>query len=780
MRVPSLLTCSAILLAPTLVHAQSVTSAPRAEAPSQEAAVSMPEGTVLPAGCLNGAAVPSSAPKQGAGFARPALSGAGAGAAPLLATDSRITPLLPQVSAAAIQATVTQLSSYFTRRADSAQVFVAKDWIVSQLAAIPGITVTIETFSGTYGPNIVATKLGSVHPERLVILGAHYDSINGAGAALPAPGADDNASGSGGLLEACRVLAQGSFENTVRCAWFCAEEFGTVGSEAMAAGLDAGGAQVVAMLNMDMIAHLEPGDAYDLDFASNDTDAALTQFCRDLTAAYVPSLPTVVGVLTAGSSDHASFAQHGFPAAFFFEDLTQFSQAIHTANDKLPGSPNDFGLARQITQSFVAAAATLASPVDLALAHVPLADTEDSGGPYALSVGAASLTGADVASVEVHWSVDGGPGQVAPLLRSADPATWVGSLPGVAGSLPASGTVRYWLLATDTAGFQQWLPQAFVPGAKTSDFFVGTITPVYTAGFEGLGDAGWTHAQVATQDDWQRGAPHGLGGDPAAAATGSSVWGNDLGGSGFNGIYQPNVNNWLQSPAIDCSGKSALHLRFRRWLTVEDGLYDQATVRVNGATVWSNPATPGGTSHTLDSAWTQQDLDVSALADGQASVTLRFGLQSDGGAEFGGWNLDDVQLASVGPGSVAPLVASALHVSAAAGGTVSFSLHAGAAFAGRKYLLALGASGSAPGTHVGFVTIPLNFDAVTSVGFQYLNTPLFAHFGGLLDAAGSATATWIAPPGLPASIAGVPLQFAAFTLGPADFASNAVTVTLQP
>jgi hypothetical protein len=707
-----------------------------------------------------------------------AKSGAGSsGSEALLSTDPRITPLVAQVSAANIQATVTQLSSNFTRRADSAQVLVAKDWIVAQLAAIPGLTVTTPSFSASYGPNIVAEKLGSVHPERIVVLGAHYDSINQSGASFAAPGADDNASGSGGLLEAARLLAQGNFENTIRLCWFCAEEFGTVGSEALAAALDAQNAQVVAMLNMDMIAHREPGDAFDLDFATNDTDAALTQFCRDVTAAYVPTLPTVQGVLTAGSSDHAPFAAHGFPAAFFFEDLTQFSQVIHTADDKLPGSPNDFTLAQQITKAFVASAASLASPVDLALAHLPLGDTTDAGGPYALSVTATSLTAADVDSVQAWFSVNGGPLQFVPLLRTADPTLWVGSLPAPATS---PGTVSYWLQAFDTAGFDQWLPESFTAGGKSFGFSVGSFAPVYSEGFEGPGDAGWTHVQLATQDDWQRGAPQGKAGDAPAAFAGSSAWGNDLGGSGFNGEYQPNVNNYLESPAINCSGKSAIHLRYRRWLTVEDGFFDQATIRVNGTAVWSNPATSGGTSHTLDSAWTLHDLNIAALADNNPSVKLRFQLQSDAGLQFGGWNIDELALVSVGPGTKPPLVASAKHLSGSAGGSVALALDAGLAHAGRKYVIAVSASGTAPGMPLGSVTVPLQFDAVTNLGFQFLNSPFFAGFGGLLDAQGKAAASFNSPPLGAPSLAGISLSFAAFTLGPIDFASNAVTVQYQP
>jgi Peptidase family M28 len=697
------------------------------------------------------------------------------GGSKLLAADPRITPLVAQVNGSDIQATVTHLASYFTRRADGATVLQAKDWLVAQASAVPGVQVTTSTFSGSYGPNIVATITGQVHPERVVVLGAHYDSINGSGSSLAAPGADDNASGSAGLLEALSILAQGDFENTIRCTWYCAEEFGLIGSDADAAALAAAGTDVVAMLNMDMIAYRAAGDAADLDFATNDTDATLTQFCRDAAAAYVPSLPTVTGVLTAGTSDHAAYSSHGFPAAFFFEDLPQSSPFIHGSGDTVGASANDWNLARDITKAFVASAATLAAPVDMALAHVPLADTADSGGPYALAVQATALAGAPVAAVEAHARVNGGAEQVLPLMPGLQPGQWVGSLPGV----QPSGQVSYWLLATNDDGFTQWLPDALAPGGGSYGFFVGLAQNAFADGFEGPGDNGWTHVQLAQQDDWQRGDPAGAGGDPSAPAQGAAAWGNDLGNSGFNGQYQPNVHNRLESPAISTLGLSGVRLRFQRWLTVEDGLYDQATVLVNGVPVWQNPTTPGGSAHTLDGAWTLQDLDVSAQADNQAAVRVRFELESDGGLEFGGWNVDDLRLLTVSPGSVPPLVASALHVSAAQGGSVALQLDAGPAHAGRPYVVLVSASGSAP-TPVGSTLLPLHFDVVTDLALSLLNTPVFANFLGVLSPQGEATATFASPsapvPGLP----GITLTFAYLTLGPIDFASNAVAVQYQP
>ncbi|HZM00721.1 MAG TPA: M28 family peptidase [Planctomycetota bacterium] len=742
-------------------------------ATAQAVLVALPEGdaTIPPTGCHAQTLVSPTAWKPA-----PPFSGTQA----VVAADPRVAALVAQVSQANVQATTTQLASYFTRRANSAQVLVAKDWLVAQLQAIPGLTVTTSTFNAAYGPNVIATKTGSVHPERVIVLGAHYDSVNGDGATLAAPGADDNASGSAGLLETARLLAQGDYENTVRCVWYCAEELGLIGSTADAQALDAAGTQVIAMLNLDMISYRKAGDPHDLDFVTSNTDPVLTQFCRDITAAYVPTLPTLTGPLGAGSSDHASYAATGVPTAFYFEDLSDETPFIHTAGDTVGPSANDFVLARDITRSFAAAAATLAGPVDLALAHVPLADTSDAGGPYPLAVAATSLTASPVASVTAFYRVGAGPEQPVELMASTTPGLWVGSLPGIQAAGASSGDVHYRLLASDGAGHQQWLPEGWQPESKSYQFTVGTLVAAFSDGFEGPGDNGWTHAQVLTQDDWQRGAPVGQSGDPSGAAQGAAVWANDLGSTGWNGAYGSSVENWLESPAINTLGKTGLHLRFKRWLSVEDGTFDQASIAINGSTVWQNPSTPGGVAHTLDSEWTQQDLDVSALADNKPSVRVRFKLKSDGGLEFGGWTVDDLKLASVQPGTVPRLTASVAHVSATAGGTVSFAIDAGPAFAGRTYLVALSATGTAPGTPLGSVLVPLVFDSATQLGLGFINTPAFQSFAAPLSAQGKGTASFHSPPLVNAALPGLDLHFAAFTLGPIDWASNAVTVQYEP
>lgn len=170
-------------------------------------------------------------------------------------------------------------------------------------------------------------------------------------------------------------------------------------------------------------------------------------------------------------------------------------------------------------------------------------------------------------------------------------------------------------------------------------------------------DKGWQHFQIRTQDDWQRGTPQGRGdddrgrADPDHAYSGSNVYGNDLGDSGWNGSYKANTENILVTPPgeLDCFGKTTLVLQFQRWLNVEGPSYDQATIEisVNGydgpwTRVWINP------SRITDNSWVFMELDISDIADGNSDVAIRWRLKSDGDNNYAGWNIDDVSIREKG------------------------------------------------------------------------------------------------------------------------------------
>lgn len=85
----------------------------------------------------------------------------------------------------------------------------------------------------------------------LTILGAHQDSMNYLFPLLPAPGADDDCSGTVSILEAFRVLATSGFipiNGPVEFHWYAAEEGGLLGSQAIARYKKESGARIGAMM----------------------------------------------------------------------------------------------------------------------------------------------------------------------------------------------------------------------------------------------------------------------------------------------------------------------------------------------------------------------------------------------------------------------------------------------------------------------------------------------------------------------------------------------------
>jgi hypothetical protein len=109
------------------------------------------------------------------------------------------------------------------------------------------------------------------------------------------------------------------------------------------------------------------------------------------------------------------------------------------------------------------------------------------------------------------------------------------------------------------------------------------------------------------------------------------------------------------------------------------------------------------------------------------------------------------------------------------GGVSNFTLDAGAAYAGRVYVLGGSISGTTPGIPLGTITVPLNYDPFTATMLTMLNTPVFANFFGVLDGSGQATAqldlTGIPNPGWN----GLIMHFAFVTLS-FDYASNPVAI----
>ena len=104
--------------------------------------------------------------------------------------------------------------------------------------------------------NIVAEKRGVTSPHRVLILGAHYDTVPGS------PGADDNASAVALLLEVARNIQAVPLGSTVRLIAFSLEEYDYGGSAHYVEGLKKGGEEILGMISVEMVGFTAPRQDY--------------------------------------------------------------------------------------------------------------------------------------------------------------------------------------------------------------------------------------------------------------------------------------------------------------------------------------------------------------------------------------------------------------------------------------------------------------------------------------------------------------------------------------
>lgn len=122
-------------------------------------------------------------------------------------------------------------------------------------------------------------------------------------------------------------------------------------------------------------------------------------------------------------------------------------------------------------------------------------------------------------------------------------------------------------------------------------------------------------------------------------------------------------------------------------------------------------------------------------------------------------------------------------ISVSAGGTQTLVLAAGAAHAGRNYLMAGTVSGTSPGFAIGAYQIPLNIDFYFDFTLSFPNTFPLANSAGVLGAGGAAVATFTLPPGTAPAFAGITAHHAfavADAAGAITLVSNAAALVLVP
>lgn len=253
--------------------------------------------------------------------------------------NPNITEALQELKADNIKSTVTWLSGYPTRynRGTSPNTHV-NDFSekLKKLVANAGYPVSVELISHQKTPqkSIRVSIKGSLHPDEYIILGGHLDSINGWGSSSkPAPGADDNASGSASLYEALRVLVtKEQPQRTIEFFWYAGEESGLLGSAEIAETYKNEKKNVIGVLQLDMT--MFPGDGeFKIASITDYTNPWLRDYVKSINAAYL-NIDISDDQCGYGCSDHASWYRRGFPAVMPTEaKFDSMFQYLHTEKD---------------------------------------------------------------------------------------------------------------------------------------------------------------------------------------------------------------------------------------------------------------------------------------------------------------------------------------------------------------------------------------------------------------------------------------------------------------
>jgi hypothetical protein len=349
--------------------------------------------------------------------------------------DPKVLAAMREVSAARIRATIEKLVSFRTRHtlsaADPASVRggrgigAAREWIRSEFerysqACRDCLEVEMQSFVAepaeripkpTEIVNVVATLRGTdpANAGRIYIVTGHYDSRNGdpLDSTGPAPGANDDASGTAVSLECARVLSQYKFPATIVFLAVAGEEQGLNGSRYFAKNARSKGWNIEAVLNNDIVggdrnrlqepawvrvfsegipAAASEADVRTLRASGGENDSPsrqLARYVREVAKRYFPQLATRAAgarqpfqaklVLRRDrflrGGDHTPFNEQGYAALRFTEYREDYNRQHQ--NPRTEGGIEYGDMLKFVDVEYVANVARLNAAVLASLASAP-------------------------------------------------------------------------------------------------------------------------------------------------------------------------------------------------------------------------------------------------------------------------------------------------------------------------------------------------------------------------------------------------------------------------
>ncbi|MDH4032658.1 MAG: M28 family peptidase, partial [candidate division Zixibacteria bacterium] len=231
-----------------------------------------------------------------------------------MVTDFPTDSLTALVSQDSIYAFNTRLEDFETRYIFTDSIHAARDWMVQKFIDWGYTDITTPQFY--YGSlpcyNVKVVKPGYAEPDKVIVIGGHYDAITYGQPTDPmdyAPGSDDNASGTTITLEMARILANVPMRKTIIFMPFSAEEVGLYGSYDAAGDFYNAGTDLEVMFNYDMVGYNGNG-LWQFEISSGPNTAyrdMQVATCNRVNSQLIP-----IASPPGGSSDHAAFMNYGF------------------------------------------------------------------------------------------------------------------------------------------------------------------------------------------------------------------------------------------------------------------------------------------------------------------------------------------------------------------------------------------------------------------------------------------------------------------------------------
>lgn len=272
--------------------------------------------------------------------------------------------MINQVDTVNLYNTIYWMQQY-VRDAMQPEALIVQNYLLDRFDEI-GLETYIHNHTATIGEtdtldagNVIAVQPGTEFPDEYIIISSHYDHPDG-------PGADDNASGTAGVLECARILSQYQFKRTILYIPFNGEERWMVGSYPFAQKCAREEMHITGVFNMDMIGFW-PGKEYGpvtMYSGYSYISEKLYDYYQKVANLYIPEMPTLryTKWLDSYGGDHMSFNIHEYPA-LYIGDIEYYAQNIyyHTPNDTIGTGVNCFALSQGFVKAVVAAAAELAN-----------------------------------------------------------------------------------------------------------------------------------------------------------------------------------------------------------------------------------------------------------------------------------------------------------------------------------------------------------------------------------------------------------------------------------